>query len=98
MYTDDHNKTKAFLKLAREGEENYKKSIREYESLLVELQKERENDKREIVNIKKEFEKNIKLKEIEIENATFKVTDFDKSLENKKSKITKLKQDKDDIK
>lgn len=58
---------------------------------MFELQKERENDKREISNIKKEFEKNLKLKEIEIENATFKVSDFDKTLENKKNKINKLK-------
>lgn len=79
--------------MAREGEENYKKTIKEYESLVFELQKERENDKREISNIKKEFEKNLKLKEIEIENATFKVSDFDKTLENKKNKINKLKMD-----
>lgn len=40
---EDHNSTKKFLVQAREGEERLRKTLKDYEGLLYEVQKERES-------------------------------------------------------
>jgi hypothetical protein len=42
LTSEDHNRTKAFLQSAREGEEGLRATIKEYENLLVETQKDRD--------------------------------------------------------
>lgn len=42
VYNEEHNITKKYLVQAREGEERLRKTMKDYEGLLYEVQKERE--------------------------------------------------------
>jgi hypothetical protein len=43
VHVEDHNNTRKFLVQAREGEDRLRKTLKDYEGLLYEVQKERES-------------------------------------------------------
>jgi len=58
--------------------------------LIFELQKDKENLKREIETNKREYEKDLKFKEVELEDLKSQSEEWQKSKDSKKRKMTNL--------
>ncbi|CAK55991.1 unnamed protein product (macronuclear) [Paramecium tetraurelia] len=93
VYIEENNQTKKYLVQAREGEERLRKTIANQESLLYEIQKERDQLKYEVENWTRESNKQEKIKSLELEACQAKVGQLTQELQNKKEKSQKLKQD-----
>lgn len=61
-----------------------------FSSLIFELQKDKENFKREIETNKREYEKELKFKEVELEDLRSQSEEWAKSKDSKKRKMTNL--------
>lgn len=61
-----------------------------FSSLIFELQKDKENLKREIETNKREYEKELKFKDVELEDLRTQSEEWAKSKDSKKRKMTNL--------
>lgn len=96
-YIEEHNLTKKYLVQAREGEERLRKTLKEYESFLYEVQKEKESNNYECESLRREMEKVEKLKELEVETLSQKVKQMGEQLNQKKIKNSRLKSENQDM-
>ena len=91
VYNEEHNVTKKFLVQAREGEERLRKTLKDYEGLLYEVQKDREAQKYEVESLQRDLQKEQNLKRLESDNMQAKLEQLQKSLKSRKDKNSRLK-------